>query len=129
MKTDSRTACANADERKLWAVVHDLIAHPLMALTNWSRESLWFHDWTSHKAWPRPPQKEPISVNCYSDFLRRPVLITERRQGFWTVTVPGRRQYSFLADDLGEAYIASENEWRKQEEHERRHECIGGNDA
>lgn len=53
MKTDPRAACANAHERKAWAVLHDLVAHPLMALTNWSGSSLRFHDWTSFHAWPR----------------------------------------------------------------------------
>jgi len=53
MKTDPRTACANSNEARGWALLHDLIAHPFMALTNWSSLSLRFHDWTSNKAWPR----------------------------------------------------------------------------
>lgn len=56
MKTDPRIACENVSERKGWAFLHDAIAHPLMALTNWSAWSMRFHDWTSHRAWPRVPQ-------------------------------------------------------------------------
>ena len=54
MRTDPRAACANENERAGWAFVHDLITHPLMALTGWARWSLALHDWTSHRAWPRP---------------------------------------------------------------------------
>lgn len=39
MRTDPRAACANTHERLGWAVLHDLIAHPLMALTGWSASS------------------------------------------------------------------------------------------
>ena len=57
MKTDPRFACPNDTERRGWAMVHDCIAHPLMALAGWSPLALRFHDWTSLKAWPRivPP--------------------------------------------------------------------------
>ena len=53
MKTDPRVACKNIKERWIWAVIHDLIAHPFMALTFYSNLSLRFHDWTSYRAWPR----------------------------------------------------------------------------
>lgn len=53
MMTDPRKACANEGERLLWALVHDGIAHPLMAITLFSRLSVAFHDWTSQLAWPR----------------------------------------------------------------------------
>lgn len=53
MRTDPRVACANERQRFWWAVLHDLVAHPLMALTGWSKWALRFHDWTSHRAWPR----------------------------------------------------------------------------
>lgn len=53
MRTDPRAACKNENERALWAFVHDGLAHPLMAITLWSRWTLRFHDWTSRKAWPR----------------------------------------------------------------------------
>lgn len=54
MRTDPSKACANEDQRWFWAFVHDLVSHPIMALTFWSSLSLRFHNWTSHKAWPRP---------------------------------------------------------------------------
>jgi len=54
MRTDPRKACANREERLLWALVHDGIAHPLMALTLFSGWAVRFHDWTSARAWPRP---------------------------------------------------------------------------
>lgn len=53
MRTDPRAACANVDERFIWAFVHDFVAHPFMAITNWSAPSVRFHDWTSIRAWPR----------------------------------------------------------------------------
>jgi len=53
MRTDPRAACKNTSERWGWAILHDLVAHPLMGLTNYSKLSLRFHDWTSHYAWPR----------------------------------------------------------------------------
>lgn len=59
MRTDPRAACTNAKELKTWAFVHDAIAHPFMALTNWSAVSLRFHDWTSHRAWPRKTANLP----------------------------------------------------------------------
>lgn len=53
MKTDPNKGCANEKENMLWAFIHDAIAHPLMALTGYSRWALRFHDYTSHRAWPR----------------------------------------------------------------------------
>lgn len=53
MRTNPRKACANEEERLFWALVHDGIAHPLMAVTLFSAWSVWFHDWTSRRAWPR----------------------------------------------------------------------------
>lgn len=58
MKTDPNKGCANQEQRLFWALVHDGVAHPFMALTNYSRLSLRFHDFTSHKAWPRTPPME-----------------------------------------------------------------------
>lgn len=34
MRIDPRKACANTEEKWFWAFIHDLIAHPIMALTN-----------------------------------------------------------------------------------------------
>lgn len=53
MKRDPNRACANAQQRLGWALVHDAIAHPLMALTGYCGLAMRFHDYTSHKAWPR----------------------------------------------------------------------------
>lgn len=47
MQTDPRKACANQEEKLLWALIHDGIAHPLMALSLFSRWAVDFHDWTS----------------------------------------------------------------------------------
>ncbi|MNE12803.1 hypothetical protein D3C81_442100 [compost metagenome] len=57
MRTDPRKACANQEEKLSWALVHDGIAHPLMALTLFSKLAVAFHDWTSQKAWPRKTRK------------------------------------------------------------------------
>lgn len=55
MRTDPRVACEKPEvERVGWAVLHDLLAHPFMALTGYSRAALNFHNWTSLLAWPRP---------------------------------------------------------------------------
>lgn len=53
MKTDPNKGCKNVSERLGWAIVHDLVAHPIMALTGYSSISMRFHNFTSHKAWPR----------------------------------------------------------------------------
>jgi hypothetical protein len=53
MKTDPNKACSNVKERLLWAVLHDALAHPVMALSGYSKWAKRFHDYTSHKAWPR----------------------------------------------------------------------------
>lgn len=65
MKTDPRKACANAEEKRGWAILHDLVAHPLLILTNYSIWSLAFHDYTSHKAWPRTGRKEMTVATIY----------------------------------------------------------------
>ena len=53
MRTDPRSACHNSEEVLSWALLHDFVAHPLMAVTFYSDWSVRFHDWTSFKAWPR----------------------------------------------------------------------------
>ncbi len=53
MKTDPNEGCNSKEERLFWAVIHDGICHPLMALSGYSRWSIKFHNYTSHKAWPR----------------------------------------------------------------------------
>lgn len=54
MKCDPSTACVSRNEVLRWAVVHDLIAHPFLALSGYARRAVRFHDWTSARAWPRP---------------------------------------------------------------------------
>lgn len=86
MRTDPRAACANASERLGWAVLHDLLAHPLMALTNWARWALAFHDWTSVRAWPRPATQELWTAevpSCYG-LLHA----SELAPGIWRVQHP-----------------------------------------
>jgi len=54
MKLDPNKYCINYKQDLLWALIHDLIAHPLMAITlykiNWCIQ---FHDYTSKLAWKR----------------------------------------------------------------------------
>lgn len=54
MKTDPNACAPIHGERKAWALLHDAVAHPLMALTLYSGWARRFHDFTSRKAWPRP---------------------------------------------------------------------------
>lgn len=56
MKTDPNKACSVPREKVLWALVHDLIAHPLMALCAYSKFGRLLHDFTSGKAWPDTPR-------------------------------------------------------------------------
>jgi hypothetical protein len=37
----------------IWALIHDAVAHPLLALSGWSGWARRFHAWSSEKAWPR----------------------------------------------------------------------------
>lgn len=95
MRTDPRVACKNGEERWLWAVFHDLVAHPLMALTNYWRLALRLHDWTSRRAWPRvtPPvapapqeftrtvPRTPAAQHPSGDVVQgRDVLVNSREQ-------------------------------------------------
>lgn len=93
MRTDPNKACANKKERLLWALLHDGIAHPLMALTLFSAWSVWFHDLTSQLAWPRPkgrPAKIGLAYVTFSaaecEFYRQSM----RAQGYpcWTQSTP-----------------------------------------
>jgi hypothetical protein len=34
----------------MWQFIHNMVAHPLMALTFYSAVSIRFHDWTASKA-------------------------------------------------------------------------------
>lgn len=39
-------------ESRGWAFVHNVVAHPLMSITNNHWIAGWFHDWTARRAWP-----------------------------------------------------------------------------
>lgn len=54
MKMDPNKGCDNPTENKFWAFLHDAVAHPLMAVSGYAKWSQSFHNYTSHKAWPRP---------------------------------------------------------------------------
>jgi hypothetical protein len=70
-RADPRKACANEQQRLFWALVHDGLAHPLMALTGYCKPAMRFHDWTSHKAWPRAEPAPYVSVGQAVQQLRR----------------------------------------------------------
>jgi len=53
MKTDPNEGCKTKEERLIWALIHDGICHPLMALTGYAKWAISFHNFTSHRAWPR----------------------------------------------------------------------------
>lgn len=83
MKTDPRKGCANLRELWVWAAIHDLLAHPFMVLTLYSRLSLRFHDFTSHRAWPRPVRPAAITVVTPTRF--GDVRVTQQAEGVWSV--------------------------------------------
>jgi hypothetical protein len=112
MRTDPRAACANAEERLFWAWLHDIIAHPLMALFGWASWTLQFHDWTSHRAWPRKRQDRIDMVMVWSDELGQ-WIVMENRGRQWTAR-NDVRSFTFLADDLAEAMDIAESEWIAQ---------------
>lgn len=53
MKMDPNKHCINFKQHLGWAIIHDLIAHPLMVLLFYSSWGRGFHDYTSQKAWKR----------------------------------------------------------------------------
>lgn len=88
MRTDPRAACANAEERKGWAVLHDLVCHPLMALTGWSSWSLRFHDWTSYRAWPRVQPEWLLQISHLQSRRHGVLVVREVAPRVWSVTHP-----------------------------------------
>lgn len=58
MKKDPNRYCVAFRQVLFWAIVHDSIAHPFMALTLYSKWSQRFHDYTSRKAWIRNEKTE-----------------------------------------------------------------------
>jgi len=110
VRTDPRKACANEEQLLWWAVVHDLIAHPFMVLTGYSRASIAFHDATSQRAWPRKSVTEPGPVFVPSDrygLLR----VTQTPGGFFQIE-HGRiaHRYGVKADNVSDAVEQAE-EW------------------
>lgn len=54
MKKDPNKYCVNFKQNLLFAIIHDVIAHPLMALTFYKvKIFIDFHDYTSSLAWKR----------------------------------------------------------------------------
>lgn len=121
MRTDPRAACANAEERWIWAFIHDAVAHPFMALTNWSRPALTFHDWTSHRAWPRAEAAPVVRYAITSDHLvyGRVHVREEEPDGIYSV-IHGRRSLTVRvqARDVEDALTKGIELFRLQDEHE-----------
>nr|WP_175800885.1 hypothetical protein [Burkholderia anthina] len=110
MKTDPRAACANSEERLLWALVHDGVAHPLMALTNFSRLSLRFHDYTSARAWPRVPSRAEEPVRCFHVMSRWGVMsITQDAPGIWRARHPRvAHEYRTCASSAADMFVKAD---------------------
>ena len=53
MKMDPNKHCIKFEQNLGWALIHDIFAHVLMGITNYSKYSIRFHDYTAHKAWKR----------------------------------------------------------------------------
>lgn len=54
MKKDPNNYCVNFKQDIIWALIHDIFAHPLMAITFYKIEFfIKFHDYTSSRAWKR----------------------------------------------------------------------------
>lgn len=54
VKKDPNNYCVNYRQNLKWALIRDIIAHPLMAITLYKCELfIKFHDYTSSKAWER----------------------------------------------------------------------------
>jgi len=54
MKIDPNRYCIVYKQNLMWALVHDIIAHPAMAITLYKVPIfIKFHDYTSQRAWRR----------------------------------------------------------------------------
>ena len=60
MKIDPNKHCIKYRQSLLWAIIHDLIAHPFMSLTLYSKPAIEFHNYTSHRAWKRGDVKTSV---------------------------------------------------------------------
>jgi hypothetical protein len=103
MKTDPRAACANIKEHLGWALAHDVLAHPLMALTLYRRWAVRFHDWTSKRAWPRMTASP--GAFFVLDSRHGPVRMRQEMAGFYSATCPFLKAHKVVvyADDPLEA--------------------------
>ena len=88
MRTDPRKACSNGREKFFWAFVHDLFAHGAMALSCWSAWSLKFHDWTSHRAWPRAVEQAAIVHFVRVQSIQETLWVQELSPGIWRAWHP-----------------------------------------
>jgi hypothetical protein len=96
VRTDPRAACANEKENLWWALLHDGVAHPLMALTLYSKVSLRFHDFTSKHAWPRVKMEKPQTISLVS-----------RRFGRIEGCYLGREIYSFEHPTVSHNFVTN----------------------
>lgn len=62
MKLDPNKYCIVYEQTLIWALIHDIIAHPAMALTLYEVDMfIKFHDYTSAKAWIRDASATELS--------------------------------------------------------------------
>lgn len=107
MRTDPNEACTNTREDFFWAFVHDAVSHPLMALSLYSDWSLRFHNYTSHRAWPRVPSTSHAEgLVSWEDSKQRAYRLTwTRQEDFWTFRHPYiNHDVTVKAPDLPAAY-------------------------
>lgn len=112
MRTDPRKACANEKQLLGWAIVHDLIAHPFMVLTGYSRISLRFHDTTSRMAWPRDTRAPvPFEIAVVPSDRWGLLLVTRTAAGFYEIKHPVlAHRFGVKAADISHAVEQAE-EW------------------
>lgn len=146
MRTDPRTACANEREMFWWAMLHDLIAHPFMALTIYSTLSLRFHDWTSNHAWPRNPYSDEnivdrlggavLEADVWSPMKNKYVRVSVHpttMDGFWSIDYGHRHHSLTVKEDTSFAAMKRGIDWLYELEdeddecdHEPRFMYVGG---
>lgn len=109
MKTDKNIACRNPRQSFLFAAAHDLIAHPFMVLTGYSKLSRRFHDYTSERAFPRN-MDHYINFSIYSEEFGT-LDGRKMKNGIWEISHPGIRvPIRFKASNIHAAIECAE-EW------------------
>ena len=124
MRTDPRIACANEHELFWWAILHDLIAHPFMALTFYSGLSLRFHDWTSRHAWPRNEDADEhvvdraaypvLEVDAWSPMKSKYVrlgIYSTTMEGFWMIDFGHRYHALTVKEETAQAAMKRGVDW------------------